>query len=180
MTRWALHGAIGRLQSAQATVRELAKSAKPALARELDLYAARLGACACLAETVRNTVMYQYALDTAAQPQYGPNMMDYDDNIVYDQRALVLRKIAREEVDNIGELLALLRAAPGPVLEHARQPAEQSVFMLSPDVLADLERKLAVMMDHWQEYETLFPSTKMRDFEPAPTGNLVPPTTESA
>ncbi|OPZ28919.1 MAG: hypothetical protein BWZ02_01140 [Lentisphaerae bacterium ADurb.BinA184] len=173
MTRWTLHGAIARLHAAQATLRQLADSADPARAAELKLGAARIGACACLAATVKNTVMYQYALDTARHPQYGPNMMDYDDNIIYDQRALALRKIAREELDNTAELLALLRESPGPILEHARHDAEQSVFMLGPELLADLEDKLAVMMNHWQDYERLFPTTRMRDFEPDPEPSAV-------
>lgn len=175
MTRWILQEGINRLKGSQATVKELAAQAAPELRPGLECYAAQLGAFACLAATVKHTVMYQCALDTAAQPQYGPNMMDYDDNILYDQRALVLRKIAREELDNMSELLDLLRAHPGALLEHARKPEEESVFMLGTDVAAAVERKMNVMLDHWQDYEQLYPSTKMRDFEPAPTGNLVGP-----
>lgn len=173
MTRWTLQEAISRLKGAQGTVRDLARQAAEPLCQELGLYAARLGACACLFANVQHTVRYQYALDTMAQPQYGPNMMDYDDNILYDQRALVLRKIAREELDNITDLLDLLRAHPGAVFEQARTPAEESVFMLGPDLIGALEKKLAVMLDHWQDYDRLFPSTKMRDFEPESSGNLV-------
>ena len=175
MARWALVDVVNRLTSSRARILEAAAKAKPEAASRLRLYAARLGAYACMAETARNTIMYQHALDVSDQPQFGPNMMDYDDNIVYDQRALVLRKIAREEVDNVAELLEILESEKGQVLQHARTPDEQSVFMMGPRLKADIRRKLDIMMDHWQDYETLFPSTKVWDFEPEPKGNIVGP-----
>lgn len=179
LVRWCLHGAISSLKSARRTVLELAdKAGKPA-ASNLELYAARIGVLACLGATVKNCIMYQYALDTIEQPQYGPNPMDYDDNIIYDMRALNLRKIAREELDNIAELRRLIATAPGEVIEYAAAPEEQNVFMLGPDLPRDLERKMDIMMDHWQEYEQLYPTTKVWDFEPQPTGNIAPPTQSS-
>jgi hypothetical protein len=121
-------------------------------------------------------ILYKYALDTAAQPLYGPNQTDYDDNIVYDQRALSFRKIAREELDAIAELITLLqRQPPGAVLDQAELAADESVFVLGPELIGQLQRKLDIMMDHWQDYETLFPATKVYDFEPHPRGNLVQP-----
>ena len=43
------------------------------------------------------------------------------------------RKIAREEVDNIHQLIELCESTDGKVLEHAEDPEEESVFMLGPD-----------------------------------------------
>ena len=181
MARWALQDAINRLQGARQTVRAMAdRCQEPEARKRLSLYAARVGAFGCLAANARNTVMYQYALDTAAQPQFGPNMMDYDDNIMYDQRALTMRKIAREEVDNTADLIALMKSESEPVLAHASQPSEESVFLLGPDLLGDLRRKLDIMMDHWQDYERLYPSTKPWDFEPEPMGNIVRPPSHEA
>jgi hypothetical protein len=175
LARWALVDVISRLGSARQRVLAMLPAAPRAAAQRLQLYADRIGAYACLAETARNCIMYQYALDTADQPQFGPNMMDYDDNIVYDQRALGLRKIAREEVDNTVELLQILAAQKGPVLNYARRPAEESVFMLGPNLQADLRRKLDIMLNHWQDYERLYPATKVWDFEPPLRGNIALP-----
>ena len=99
--------------------------------------------------------------------------MDYDDNITYDMRALNMRKIAREELDNIAELIEILEAHPDEVLEDAHSPEEESPFMLGPDVVADLKRKLDIMLDHWHDYERLYPTTRVWDFEPEPRGNIV-------
>ena len=170
MARWNLVDAINLITSCRQRVLQLAASCPQPQAEGLSLLAARLGAYACLAETMRNTIMYQYALDTAYQPQFGPNMMDYDDNIVYDQRALVFRKIAREELDNIADLLRILDAHPDAVFHLGRTPEEETVFTYGPDLPTLLRRKMAIMLAHWQEYETLFPSTKVWDYEPGEHG----------
>lgn len=173
MTRWCLQEAIGTLRGAQSNLEGLAQKLPGEGAGRVRLLAAQIGALACLAVNARNCVMYKYALDTASQPMYGPNQADYDDNILYDQRALSLRKIAREELDNTYELIRLMEKAHGPVLDHASSPEEESVFLLGPDLVGALRRKAEVMLDHWQDYETLYPATKVRDFDPEPVGNLV-------
>jgi hypothetical protein len=177
MARWALHDVANRLDALRSTVASLADDAPRLGTRMLKLFAARLGAAACLARTARNTIMYQYALDTAHQPQFGPNAMDYDDNIMYDQRALTMRKIAREEADNVIDLIRLIEGAAdlGWVLDRAVKPEEESVFLLGPDLVGDLKKKHAIMMAHWHDYERLYPATKVYDFEPEPLGNIAPP-----
>jgi len=174
MARWCLHEAVGLLRGAAGRVRGLVEQTDDAAARDrLTLYAARIEACACCAANIKNTIMYQYALDVADQPQFGPNPMDYDDNILYDQRALTLRKIAREELDNTYELLALVERFDADVIERAAVAEDESVFMLPVDLAGAMARKAEVMLDHWGDYETLYPATKVWDFEPAPRGNIV-------
>jgi len=175
MARWCLQEAYDTLKGAERTVRSLADAPEtPADGRHrLTLLAARIGVYACLVANARNVIMYQYALDIANQPQYGPNPMDYDDNIIYDQRALTFRKIARAELDNTYELIAYLETAPGKAIEHAREPREESVFMLDTDLVAALRHKANVMLNHWQDYERLFPATKVWDFEPLLRGNIL-------
>jgi len=92
--------------------------------------------------------------------------MDYDDNIIYDQRGVTFRKIARAELDNMYELIACIENAEGKVIEHALTSEEESVFMLDTDIAAALRHKCEVMLDHWQDYERLYPATKVWDFEP--------------
>lgn len=179
MARWSLHDVANRLAGLRDTVQRLAAKAPDKTGHGiLALFAARLGAASCLALTARNVIMYQYALDTARQPQFGPNPMDYDDNIMYDQRALGMRKIAREEADNVMALIGIIDSVKdqGGVLDHAAKPEEESVFVLGPDLLGDLRKKHRIMMAHWQDYERLYPATKVYDFEPDPKGNILPPT----
>ena len=169
MTRWCAQEAIDTLAGARGTVEGIAaKVEDEALAAGLRLYAARIGAYRCLCATVKNTIMYQYALDIAHEPQFGPNPVDYDDNMIYDHRSATMRKIAREEVDNIAELVALIESQTEKVIEHANVPEEESVFMLGTDPVADLRRKMDIMLDHWPDYETLYPTCKVWEPDPSP------------
>ena len=168
MARWCLVEAIDTLTNARQRVESIAgRCTDPQQAARLSLYAARIGALTCLAANIKNTIMYQYALDTADQPQYGPNMMDYDDNMICDMRALNQRKIAREEFDNIAELVELIETHAEKLIDFADSEETESVFFLSPHIVDDLKRKLQIMLDHWQDYEQLYPTTKVYDFEPA-------------
>lgn len=175
MSRWCLQEARDTIRSAMGAVQKLAADAEtPADARpRLELLAARLGVYVCLVGNARNAIMYQYQIDTAHQPQYAPNPMDYDDNIIYDQRGVTFRKLARAEVENTHELIGCLEKAKGKAIEHAQKPDEESVFMLDMDLVAALRHKAEVMLNHWTDYERLYPATKVWDFEPPTIGNII-------
>ncbi len=79
----------------------------------------------------------------------------------------------REELDNIAQLVDIIESCPEKVIEHADVPEEESVFMLGPDPVADLKRKMEIMWNHWHDYERLYPTCKVWDFEPEPRGNVV-------
>ncbi|MBC2603235.1 hypothetical protein [Puniceicoccus vermicola] len=168
MARWALQEAIGTLRGVAGDLQALAAELPKGGAKRVRLLATRTAALACLATNARNCIMFKYSLDIAHHSQYGPNQMDYDDNIIYDQRALNMRKIAREELDNTAELIRLIESTEEPVIEHAAAPEEESVFVLGPNLVRDLRKKMDVMLDHWQDFETLYPTTMVRDFDPAP------------
>jgi hypothetical protein len=167
MARWALEEAYGTLQSAQQELNGLTKDLAGEAVDVLQLEAARIGVLACLVKNAQNVIRYQYALDVAHHPQFGWNVMDYDENILYDQRALQLRKIAREELDNTQTLIDLIESQSEPVIVHAPTTATESVFLLGPDLVGDLRRKMNIMLNYWQDYEMLFPSTKVWEFEPS-------------
>jgi hypothetical protein len=99
--------------------------------------------------------------------------MDYDDNIIYDQRGVTFRKLARAELENTYELIGCLEKAKGKGIEHAQKPDEESVFMRDTDLVAALRHKCEVMLNHWQDDERLYPATKVWDFEPPTIGNIV-------
>jgi hypothetical protein len=170
MARWCLQEAYEALQGARKNLDAMAAEASEEAAAQLRLEAARAAAYACLIKNGQNAIRYQYALDVAHHPQFGWNVMDYDENIFYDQRGLQLRKIAREELDNTQELIDLIESHSEQVIIHAVTNEEESVFMLGPDLLGDLRHKMNVMLDHWQDYETLFPATKVWELEPAAGG----------
>ncbi len=167
MARWACQEAIGTLQGASRSLQSIVTQAGEAATSEVQLYHARVQALCCVIENVKLTIMYQHALNIADLPRFGANTMDYDDNINYDQRCLELRKIARADLDNTTALIQLLRAHAEPVIGVAETPEGETVFKFGPDLVASLQRKQEIMLDHWHDYERMYPTSKEWDFEPA-------------
>lgn len=174
MARWCLQEAYDILNGARVELEKIAGQLEGEASARLRLEAARTGAYACLLKNAQNIIRYQYALDTVHHPQFGWNMMDYDENILYDQRGIQLRKIAREELDNTQELIDIIESQGEPIIVQARNGDEENVFMLGPDLIGDLRRKMNLMLDHWHEYEMLFPATKVWELEPASSENMSP------
>ncbi len=174
MSRWCIDEAQKHLSAAVNAVDSIVTD-KPEMEHRMSLYKARIKALHCATECVRLTIMYQHALDIAYVPRFAANPLDFDDNIQYDQRALELRKIARMDLDNTMELIELLKAfetneviAQSPTVEH------ESVFVFGPNLIELLERKRAIMLAHWHDYELLYPTSKRYEFEPIPLDQLVP------
>ncbi len=168
MARWALQEAVTTLQ---ATHRELTRLAAEATGGDPDwlaLHAARVGAFACVLENARVTLLYQHALNTTEESRFGANVWDFDDNVQYDQRAIELRRLAREDLDNTTDLLNLLEANDGLVLMQTNTAEDESVFMYGPNLADQLRHKQQVMLDHWHEYEELYPTSRAHEYEPAP------------
>ncbi|KPL01756.1 MAG: hypothetical protein AMK75_03985 [Planctomycetes bacterium SM23_65] len=59
----------------------------------------------------------------------------------------------RDEFDNASELIALLEERGLDQLCHARDTRHQDTFVLGPDVLGDLKKKVRIMRDHWLDVE---------------------------
>jgi len=167
MARWACQEAIGTLQGASSTLETLITQAGEDATDLIRVYRARVQALCCVIENLKLTIMYQHALDIADIPRFGANAMDYDDNMQYDQRCLELRKIARADLDNTAALIKLLRANQQQLIGMADTPEGETVFKFGPNLIQALERKMDVMLDHWHEYEQLYPTSKEWEFEPA-------------
>lgn len=167
MTRWCLHEAINTLTAARGRLAALIPAAPAESRQALALYEARLGVFACLLECARCAILFQHAVSIADQPRFGANPLDFDDNMQFDQRALEMRKLARADLDNTMELIDLLQAHPqGALIEQSETPQNESVFTFGPNLIEGLRKKMAVTLSHWHDYERLYPTAKVDEFEP--------------
>lgn len=165
MTRWTLTEAQAKIQTALGRLNAISTT-DPATKKRLQILADRLKVWDCILKNAQFVIQYQHALNISSIPRFGANHMDFDDNIQFDQRALELRKIAREELDNTMTLIKLLENAPAPLLDCAPSKEEETVFRYGPDIVASLRKKMDIMLNHWHEYEQLFPTSKVDEFEP--------------
>lgn len=165
--RWGLQEAIdslGRICTDIAKETTVAKSM--AVKEKLQLYHDCYFVLRCFLETAKNVIMYQHALSTTNHIRYSANPLDYDDNIQYDQRALQLRRIARAEVDNCTELANILANNASNILYLAHSIEKQNVFLYGSNIVNGINNKINVMLDHWQEYEEAYPTSKEYEYEP--------------
>ncbi|KPL01755.1 MAG: hypothetical protein AMK75_03980 [Planctomycetes bacterium SM23_65] len=59
----------------------------------------------------------------------------------------------RDELDNANELLALLEERGTGQIFHAEGDRHQSCFLLGPDLVGDLKKKVKIMREHWLDVE---------------------------
>ena len=129
---------------------------------ELTAMSYSLRALACAALTCKNFIDYEEAL-----AQRGP----HDSEVVFrdpdygsgeiNRGSYELRLVARSEADNAVALATLVETAPAPVLALAPTDEEEDSFLFAPAVADQLRRKARIMMDHWPEYDWLYPSLPM-------------------
>ena len=61
-----------------------------------------------------------------------------------------------DELDNAAELIALLEAAPEPILPLAVEKKEETTFLFGPDLADQLRKKRQIMLAHWRDSQVLF------------------------
>jgi hypothetical protein len=120
--------------------------ADPQKKDRLAATAARLRAYACLCQTARNAINYQAILDRTDTAKAVRQVPIYP--LDGDQRLRELQAITRSEIDNVNDLIALIESARRPLLVVAPTAADEDIFLLNPDLVPQLRRKIRIMLDH--------------------------------
>ena len=92
----------------------------------------------------------RHAAQLAREQPYVPDKTyDWDG----EGQILAWNERMRDEFDNASELLALLEERGTDQIFHASDDRHQSCFLLGPDLVGDLEKKVKIMRDHWLDVE---------------------------
>jgi hypothetical protein len=59
----------------------------------------------------------------------------------------------RDELDNAQEPIDLLVDGGMEFICHANDPKYEDTFLLGPDLVEQLKRKMKIMLDHWTDIE---------------------------
>lgn len=135
-------GGYDNVESILRAMREHIEAALDRLASipgdKVALLTRRIHVFQCLLENVSHAVAYQRVIDTILhQPGREEEGLE------------LLENIARQEIDTINRLMALLDREDGTYLLHrAKRPEEEYQRLLAPDVAAQLHRKIDVMQQH--------------------------------
>jgi hypothetical protein len=73
-----------------------------------------------------------------------------------DPRLLDYEAITRAEIDNTLEIIRLIDGRVREMLVTAPTPELEDIFMFSPDLVAQLRRKIAIMLDHRLDGKRVF------------------------
>jgi hypothetical protein len=68
-------------------------------------------------------------------------------------RILQWNQLMRDEMENAQELIALLESRGLRQLAHAADAQDQDTFVLGPDVIGDIKKKVQVMRHHWLDVQ---------------------------
>lgn len=109
---------------------------------------------ASLVRSVANFTETQYLRDRNAEKLNGPvHRPSKEATWTGDRDILALNALMRDELDNTAELSALLRGPAKGVLCLAADKQHEDCFLLGPDLVETLDRKYAIMIDHWRDIE---------------------------
>ena len=159
---------IERLMGAAATpVRRAIKgaealrdTAEDAKARDAwALLGLRLRALASVIRTCVNVPQFQAYMDRrkAAIEAEALTVTETPEWMPGEHERTWVMDVFRDELDNVTELIALMRSAPGPLFRLAPDKAREDTFTFGPDLIDQLEKKRRIMLDHWLDFDDLYP-----------------------
>ena len=105
----------------------------------------RLQGLECLVRNFNNVIQFQVQMDLAK-----------DGGRINSGDHVLVANIMRDEVDNTRELIRLLETSRQPLITLAATARDEDTFTMSPDLVGQLEKKIAIMLKHWRDPERLY------------------------
>jgi hypothetical protein len=148
----AFNQAIRHLQSAVDDIAGLREKVVDKAA--MDALGLRLKVLTSFYRNARNTVQYQDILDRTdyKHPPKEENIYPMDG----DQKLREIQNVTRDEIDNINELASLLESSKVPLVELAPSAAEEDIFQIGPNIVAQLRKKVQIMLNHQLDVYRLY------------------------
>lgn len=146
---------LAQLRSARDAAGRLGERAPAEQRAEFVTLHTRLGVLECLVANCMNALDYQYYLDVSKGWDLRRTHEDVE-TMHTIQEWLLIRDVARREIDNTTALLALLDTGHADLIDLAPTPEDENPRTLGPDLRDHLRKKIQIMIRHWEDYERLF------------------------
>jgi hypothetical protein len=145
-----------RVRRAISLVDGIGRAAKDnAQLHQWELVSKRLQAFADLLQSADKMVCYQAQLDRVkalnVKPEANPVLGVQSS---WDRSDLM--QLARNEIDTMVDLNRLIESTKEPILDFAPTQGEETIMRLGPNTAAAIRHKIAVMNEHWRDYDRLF------------------------
>ncbi len=114
----------------------------------------RLRTLICFYRNALYTIQYQDILDRSdySQPPVEQNIYPMDG----DQKLREIQIVTRHDIDNTNELIRLLETSRVPLVLTAPTKEEEDIFILGPDLIDQLKKKVAITLKHQLEVHRLY------------------------
>jgi hypothetical protein len=106
-----------------------------------------------IVRSVDNFLNAQALRDRFAAQLAQPHLPEKDGTFDGEPGNLEWNAIQRDELENAGELLAVLEGGGLDQVSRAPTPELESMFSLPPDLAAAVRKKIEVMRAHWRDVE---------------------------
>ena len=155
LATWAFNNAIQNIQAAIQDVEQIKKQLidgdKISKMEMLGLYLQTLN---CFYRNAKHTIQYQDILD---RTDYENSPIE--DNIYPmdgDQLLREIQIVTRNEIDNTNELISLLESNKITLVKTAPSVEEEDIFILGPNIIEQLKKKVNTMLKHQLEVHRLY------------------------
>jgi len=143
------------IKQAEAAFASLRDSVDDGRAKEsFDHLVSRLKAVQSLVRTCANVPQFQAYMDRRKSDMLPE--MESPEWMPGSWERTWMYNIVRDELDNVTELIDLMRASPVPLIRMASDKAEEDPFTFGPDLIEQLEKKRRIMLRHWLDFDRLY------------------------
>ena len=105
-------------------------------------------------KNAKNAIRFQHIIDTTdyeREPEISPEWpLDAEKNL------LIFEEVTRAEIDNTNDIIRLIKGRENTMLVMAPSHELEDVFLFSPQLVSQLNRKTHTMLDHILEGKRLY------------------------
>lgn len=122
--------------------------------KEFNLLERKLRVLACIYRNINNVVNFQERMDKTDfvnPPFERQDKWQKGDQILHE-----VNNIVRNELDNMQDLLKVLKTGVNDLMEVAETPEKENVFIFSPDIISHIEKKVKIMNKYKDDFEKYY------------------------
>ena len=155
LATWALSNAVRNIQSAVTDLNQIkGKLEDKNTINKIELLRLRLKTLICFYRNAKHTIQYQDILDRTDYENLPEEQNYYP--MDGDQLLREIQIVTRNEIDNINELIALLKSTKIPLVKTAPSIEDEDVFNIGPNIIEQLKKKVSIMLKHQLEVNRLY------------------------
>ncbi len=150
----ALNKAMKLFMTASNLAKEIAADSDDEINNAMTLYADRLELLYCFMLNADNAIRFQEIIDSTdyeREPEISPVWpLDAEKNL------LLFEEITRSEIDNTNKIISLIKGREDIMMTMAPTHELEDVFLMSPQLVSQLEKKTHIMLNHMLDDKRLF------------------------